>query len=98
MAQIREPGARGASPFAMLARADPSESTMAARHPLAVSAATACRRRWARHLLRPAGSEGNTATGWSSTVPSRSHSCPTGARTTAGASTSTAARTLGEGS
>eukprot|EP00969_Alexandrium_andersonii_P038942 1707512-Alexandrium_andersonii.AAC.1 len=38
-AQILEPGARGASPFAKLASAEPSASTRAATQPPAVSAA-----------------------------------------------------------
>eukprot|EP00969_Alexandrium_andersonii_P032524 1420623-Alexandrium_andersonii.AAC.1 len=67
-AQILEPGARGAMPLAKLARADPSASTRAARQPWAASTDAGRWRRCAKHLLRPAGSVGNTATGWSSTV------------------------------
>eukprot|EP00969_Alexandrium_andersonii_P168574 7450143-Alexandrium_andersonii.AAC.1 len=62
-AHTRAPGAKGARPFAMLASADPSASTRAARHPRAVSSAAGRWWRWARHRLRPAGSDGNAATG-----------------------------------
>eukprot|EP00969_Alexandrium_andersonii_P004737 205100-Alexandrium_andersonii.AAC.1 len=41
-AQIRAPGARGASPLAMLASAEPTASTRAAKQPRAISSVAGC--------------------------------------------------------